>query len=222
MRGLVTLGMMGSGGRWIVPLLVDAARERYPRISLHIVEGSNSTLEPRLIAGALDLAVLAGPVDAPELTSAVLFEEDLVLIVPREHPLAGASPVSLATLADYELLLPLAGTPMRREIDEACRAAGVELRPLLEMDGMRTIASLTFDGMGISILPATMLSRHLRDKFVAVSVEGIARRQVVLAGRRFGFPAAPVRAIQALLGEAVRTAQDIPAGVYVAPAARLT
>ncbi len=215
-RGLVTLGMMGSGGRWIVPLLAGVARERFPHISLHIVEGSNSTLEPRLIAGTLDLAVLAGPVDAPELTSTVLFEEDLVLIVPREHVLAAAhSPVSLATLAQFELLLPLVGTPMRREIDDACRAQGVELRPLLEMDGMRTIASLTFDGMGISILPATMLSRHLRDKFVAVPLLGVARRQVVLVGRRFGFPAAPVRAIQSLLGEVVRTSDDVPDGVYV-------
>jgi DNA-binding transcriptional LysR family regulator len=208
---------MGSGGRWIVPLLAGVARERFPHIALHIIEGSNSTLEPRLIAGALDLAVLAGPVDAPELTSTVLFEEDLVLIVPREHPLAQLhSPVALAALADFELLLPLAGTPMRREIDDACKEQGVELRPLLEMDGMRTIASLTFDGMGISILPATMLSQHLRDKFVAVPLRGVARRQVVLVGRRFGFPAAPVRAIQSLLGEAVRTSEDVPAGVYVA------
>ncbi|MFI5036536.1 MAG: LysR family transcriptional regulator [Acidimicrobiales bacterium] len=221
-RGLVTLGMIGSGGRWIIPLLLAAQRERFPHVALHIVEGSNSTLEPQLVHGLLDLSVLAGPVNSPELTSTDLFDEDLVLIVPRDHPLAATgAPVTLATLAPYELLLPLGGSPIRREIDDASHAQGVELRPLLEMDGLRTIASLTFDGLGISILPASMLSRHLRDRFVAVPLEGLPRRRVVMAGRRFGFPAAPVRAVQALLSELVGSAEDVPAGVYLPAARRL-
>jgi LysR family hydrogen peroxide-inducible transcriptional activator len=218
-RGRVTLGMIGSGGRWLVPLLVDAQRQRYPNIALHIVEGSNSTLIPQLVQGLLDISVLAGPVDVPELTCTDLFDEDLVLIVPRDHALAGETIVSFATLSHYEFLLPLSGTPIRREIDAASRAHDVELRPLLEMDGLRTIASLTFDGLGIAILPASMLSRHLRSTFVAVPIEGIPRRRVLLVGRRFGFPAAPVRAVTALLNEVVRDAHDPPAGVHL-PSAR--
>ena len=214
-RGQVSLGVIGSAGRWIVPLLLEHRRGAYPNIALRIIEGSNSTLEPQLEHGHLDIAVLAWPVRAPELTETELFSEDLVLIVARDHPLAERPSVSLATLASYELLLPLKGTPSRREIDEACRAQNVTLRPLIEMDGLRTIASLTFDGYGPSILPATMLSTHQRDKFVAVPIEQIARRHVVLVGRRFGFPAAPVRAIHALLLDVVRHAESAPTGVYL-------
>jgi hypothetical protein len=58
--------------------------------------------------------------------------------------------------------LPFPGTPIRREIDDASHAQGINLRPLIELDGLRTIASLTFDGHGPSILPSTMLSSHLR------------------------------------------------------------
>jgi len=214
-RGRVTFGMIGSGGRWLVPLLVDAQRERYPNVVLHIVEGSNSTLVPQLVQGLLDISVLAGPVDEPELTCTDLFDEDLVLIVPHDHALAGETSVSFETLSRYEFLLPLPGTPIRREIDAASRAHGVELRSLLEMDGLRTIASLTFDGLGIAILPASMLSRHLRSSFVAVPIEGIPQRRVLLVGRRFGFPSAPVRAVAALLSEVVRAADDPPAGVHL-------
>jgi hypothetical protein len=125
------------------------------------------------------------------------------------------APVSFAQLAAYELLLPLRGTPIRREIDDASHAQNVELVPLIELDGIRTIASLTFDGYGPSILPATMLSSHLRDKFVAVHIDAIARRRVVLSSRRFGFPAAPVRAIHALLLDVVTHAKNAPDGVYL-------
>jgi hypothetical protein len=74
---------------------------------------------------------------------------------------------------------------------------------------------LTFDGYGPSILPATMLSRHLRDKFVARHIDKIAKRRVLLAMRRFGFPAAPVRAIHALLIDVVAHATNVPSGVYL-------
>jgi len=199
-----------------IALLLEAQRSTYPHIALRIIEGSNSTLEPQVVNGQLDLAVLAWPVLAPELTKSDLFSEDLVVIVAREHPLALAgTPVTFETLAQYELLLPLPGTTLRRELDLACREHGVELKPLLELDGLRTIASLTFDGHGPSILPATIMSQHLTDKFVPVRIEGMAKRRVSLVTRRFGFPAAPVRAIDALLHSVVHNAVNAPKGVYI-------
>lgn len=215
-HGQVVLGMIGSAGRWIVPLILEALKSTYPHIALHIVEGTNSVIEPQLVKGQLDLAVLAWPIYAAELTGVDLFSEDLVLIVAKDHELATLpAPLTFATLSEYEILLPFRGTPIRREIDEASRNVGVELKPLIELDGLRTIASLTFDGYGPSILPATMLSRHLRDKFVARPIDKIARRRVLLATRRFGFPAAPVRALNALLIDVVKHAKNVPDGVYL-------
>lgn len=215
-RGAVDLGMIGTAGRWIVPLLLENLRRRYPNINLRISEGTNSALEPRLINGHLDLAVLAWPVMADELSEVDLFTEDLVVIAAKDHPLTREPmPLALATIATYDLLLPMRGTPIRREIDEAARLAGVELNPLIELDGLRTIASMTFDGHGPSILPATMLSPHLRANFVALPIKDIAKRRVVLSSRRFGFPAAPVRAIHALLVDVVANATNPPDGVYL-------
>ncbi|HEY5265676.1 MAG TPA: LysR family transcriptional regulator [Acidimicrobiales bacterium] len=215
-RGVVTLGMIGTAGRWIVPLLLENLRVRFSNINLRISEGTNSALEPRLINGQLDLAVLAWPVLADELTEVELFTEDLVVIAPRDHPLTQFNgPLPFSVLAKHEILLPMQGTPIRREIDEAARVAGIELHPLVELDGLRTIASMTFDGHGPSILPATMLSPHLRANFVALPIENIAKRRVVLASRRFGFPAAPVRAIHALLEDVVANATNPPEGVYL-------
>jgi DNA-binding transcriptional LysR family regulator len=215
-RGQVTLGMIGSAGRWIVPLLLENVRRRYSHINLRISEGTNSALEPRLVNGQLDLAVLAWPVMADELSEVDLFTEDLVVIAHRDHPLAAyGGPLPFSVLAEHDILLPMRGTPIRREIDEAARVAGVELKPIVEIDGLRTIASMTFDGHGPSILPATMLSPHLRVNFVALPIENIAKRRVVLASRRFGFPAAPVRAIHALLEDVVANASNPPDGVYL-------
>ena len=214
-RGRVSMGMIGTAGRWIVPLLLEAQRRTFPHISLRITEGTNSVIEPQLVSGVLDLAVLAWPVAAPELSEIDLYSEDLVLIAAKDHPLANRKSVTFAELEPFEILLPYPGTPIRREIDEASHAQGVDLKPLIELDGLRTIASLTFDGHGPSILPSTMLSTHLRANFRAVPIEGIAQRRVCLVRRRFGFPAAPVRAIHSLLSTVVREASQVPQGVVV-------
>jgi LysR family hydrogen peroxide-inducible transcriptional activator len=214
-QGPVSLGVIGTTGRWLIPRLLDAQRSHYPHVALRIVEGTNLTIEPSLLQGQLDLAVLSQPVSSRDLSDAELFSEELVLIVPSTHDYARRGvPVTLAEAAELDLLLPLSGTPIRSELDAAASLTGVELRPRIELDGLRTIASLVFDGHGAAILPATALSQHMRDRFAAVAVEGLPPRHVVLAIRRHGFPSAPVRAMRELLFTLVAEGDSLPRGVH--------
>ena len=215
-RGQVSLGMIGTAGRWVVPLLLEAQRRDYPHIALRITEGTNSTLEPRVVDGTIDMAVLGWPASAPELKDFDLYSEDLAVIAHHTHPLAAQKgAITLKELSQHELLLPLSGTPIRKEIDDACRIAGVQLKPIVELDGIRTIASMTFDGYGPSILPITMLSKFLRESFRAIPISDMSQRRVILVSRRFGFPSAPVRAVEAMLHEVTRSNPNTPSGVYV-------
>ncbi len=214
-RGEVALGMIGTTGRWLVPPLLDAQRQQLPRVGLRIVEGTNSSLEPRLVQGQLDLAVISQPVTSVDLNDSDLFTEDLVLIVQTNSALGqGADVIGVEELAGLDLLLPLSGTSIRREIDEACARHRVTLRPIIEIDGMRTLASLAFDGYGPALVPATALPRHLRDRFRAIRVEGLPPRRVGLATRRYGFPSTPVRAVRQLLFHLVAGTGALPQGVH--------
>lgn len=213
--GTVGLGVIGTTGRWLAPVLLGALREAHPRISLRIVEGTSSTLVPQLLAAQLDAAVLTLPVNGENLAATALFDEDLVLVVPHGHPLSRRrEPVGLDEVAALELLLPLRGTALRDELDQAARAAGVELHAAIELDGLRTLASLAFDGYGPALLPASALPRHLRDRFTAVEVAGLGRRHVGIAQRRHGLPSAPARAVHALLAEVVAST-ELPRGLHL-------
>ncbi len=224
--GTVRIGMIGTTGRWLVPQLFTRVRVRHPHIHLHVADGTNTTLEPQLVSGQLDLAVLTLPAPGDEVTTTPLFEEDLVLVVPVDHPLAAqakASPgglssdLPLSALADLELVLPMPGTALRDEIDAAVRPAGIVLRPTMELDGLRMIASLTFDGYGPAVLPATAVPGFLRDRFLLLSLEGFPRRKVGVALRSRGLPSAPTRAIMELLHEVVHDGSALPQGLH-APA----
>jgi DNA-binding transcriptional LysR family regulator len=212
--GTVRLGMIGTTGRWLVPQLFDLLRDRHPHIHLNVAEGSSSQLELQLGSGQLDLAVVTLPLSGDEVIVAHLFEEDLGLVIPRDHELAASPSLPISQLAEMELLLPAPGTALRLEIDSAVGPARVTLRPAMELDGVRMIAALVFDGYGPAILPATVVPGHLREKFVVIPLEGFPRRRVGVAQRRRGLPSAPVRAVIDVLGLVASDPLAMPEGIH--------
>jgi len=213
--GVVRVGMIGTTGRWLVPRLYALLRERHPRVQMTVADGTSANLEPRVLNGQLDLAVVSLPIIGDELMATPLFEEDLMLVVPIDHPYASAPcPLPLAALAELALVLPLPNTALRDEIDGAMRRAGVTLRPAMELDGIRMIASLTFDGFGPAILPATAVPRHMRERFALVALEGFPRPRVGGALRRRGLPSAPTRAVMELLNAVALDPHERPHGLH--------
>jgi DNA-binding transcriptional LysR family regulator len=215
--GTVRAGMIGTTGRWLVPVLYAFLRDRHPLVQMTVADGTSANLEPRVASGQLDFAVVSLPVQEDELIATPLFDEDLMLVVRDDHPLASATvPLPLAALTGLELLLPLRNTALRDDIDAALRRAGVKLQPAIELDGIRMIASLTFDGYGPSILPSTAVPIHMRTQFKLLPLEGLPPRQVGVAMRRRGLPSAPTRAVIDLLNIVATDIGRMPAGVHPA------
>jgi len=213
--GTVRVGILGTTARWLVPVLLADLSASHPRLQLVVADGTTLGLEPQLAAGRFDLAVLTFPVPGRDLVSEPLFEEDIVLVVPvDDDPLAGAERIDITDLGRFELLLPAPGTPFRGEIDAAVKPAGVRLRPRVELDGVRLLASLTFEGYGPAVLPATAVPPHLRSRFRLVDVDGLVPRRVGIAQRSRGLPSAPARAVLDTLRELMAAPERLPPGVH--------
>jgi DNA-binding transcriptional LysR family regulator len=213
--GNARLGMIGTTARWLVPLLLETMGSRHPKVHLVVVEATSTSLEPQLVSGRLDLAVVNLPLPADELVTTELFDEDLVLFVPAGHPLAGRDAVALAELAEVPLLLPPRGVAYREDLERAAAAAGFALVARAELDGLRLIASLAMGGFGAAILPATAVPGWLRGDWTQVPVLGLQRRRVGIAQRKRGLPSAPARALLEVLRELVEPGPDTPLGVYL-------
>jgi len=206
--GTARVGCIGTVGRWLVPQLLVAMRDGYPKVSPVIVDATTTSLLPGLLTERLDLAVVNLPVTDPEITTTPLFDEDRIVVAPDDHPLAKLERVSLVELGDYELLLEPQGTSFRDELDREAAEVGVTLRPQAEVDGLRLVASLTFEGFGAAVLPATAVPMWLLGAWRRVPVDGLAPRQVGLAHRRRARLSAPARAVRDTLLAVVANAQQ--------------
>jgi DNA-binding transcriptional LysR family regulator len=180
-----------------------------------IADATSTTLEPLLAAGLMDLGVVTLPVPAPDLVGRALFDEDLVLVVQATHPLASRPWIDITELDGMDLLLPAPGTAFRGDLDQAAAAAGVSLIPKAELDGLRLIASLTFDGYGPAVLPATAIPPRLEGMYLRIPVHGLPYRRVGVATRRRGRPSAPARAVIAVMDRIIATDVDSRSGLHL-------
>ena len=132
---------------------------RFPRVNPQFREETTSQLVQALQAGEIDLAVVSLPVPKADLVCSELFREELLLVVPRKHPLTGHSPVNLQDLRNERLLLLREGHCLREDVLTACTRAKAELRSVFETDQMESIFELVRSGFGLSVVPEMASSK---------------------------------------------------------------
>jgi len=214
-RGIVRFGIIGTTGRWLVPQLITALKDDYPGVHLVVVDATTTGLLPQLQSGQLTMAVLNLPLHEPELASVPLFDEQRVLIAPAGHPLAKLERVTLAEIAEHELVLPPPGTQFRTEVDHAAAELDITLSPHAELDGMRLLASLAFQGLSPALVPATAAPVEDSPDWTVIPVDGMAPRSVGLAYRKWTTLPAPARAVQQVIREVVRDRGELQPGLHV-------
>lgn len=213
--GTTRIGVIGTTGRWVMPQLLTHISREYPRLKMIVAEGATSSLVGQLLEGNLDAAIVHLPVDDPELSIEPLFAEDLMVLVHSNHPIAAFDELPLARLAEHPVLMPPTGAALRRVIDRAATTAGVALTPLAEIDGVRLLASLAFEGFGPAIVPATAVPNWLRGEFRRIRVPELPRRVVAWAQRRRPGPSTPTRAVHDATTSLLNRVAPRQPGVYV-------
>lgn len=213
--GVVRLGVIGTTGRWLIPKLLAAVAAAHPKVRLVVVDATTTSLIPQLATGSLDLAIVNLPAVDPDVDTEVLFEEDHVILLTDSHPLAGRDRVALRDLADVPLLLEPAGTGFRDDLDADAARAGVTLTAQAEVDGMRLLASLAYQGFGAAILPASAIVEWSDGTWSTVSLEGTTPRLVGLAIPRRGHLSAPARATVEVVRQVIATEVPHRAGLHL-------
>ncbi len=152
--GSVRLGIFPTLGPYLLPHVVAAVRERFPRLELLLVEEKTPVLLERLREGKLDAALLALPLHDDQLHVEFLFEEPFLLAVPAHHRLADAGPLTVDALAGERLLLLEDGHCLRDQALDVCRLAGAGEKAEFRATSLETLRQMVAANVGVTLLPA--------------------------------------------------------------------
>ena len=213
--GEVRIGCIGTTGRWMASPLLGRLAERHPAWRPVLVEATTTSLTPRVLDGDLDMAIVNTPVVEAGLESEPLFDEERIIVAPADHSLADRGTIDVADLAEHPVMLTPRGTTFRDAIDQELAAAGVRLTAAAEVDGLRLLASLAYQGYAPALLPASAVSGYPDGNWSLVHVEGLARRSVGLVRNRRTTPSMPIRAAREVVLDVIREIAPRQPGIHV-------
>jgi DNA-binding transcriptional LysR family regulator len=118
--GRVVIGTLLAAAPELLPRAIETLLDERPRVAIKVVEGTNEVLMPALFAGEIDMIIGRLPAyrARARLVQEKLFDERVVAVVGKQHPLAGKPSVSFRQLKPYGWILPPPETTLRRQIDQ--------------------------------------------------------------------------------------------------------
>jgi DNA-binding transcriptional LysR family regulator len=153
--GRITLAAIGSATYDIIPRLLREHRRRFPDVEVVLREMSTPAQAQALRSGEIDVGFLRLPADVGELTSRVVREERMALMLPESHPLATLAEVPIRALARQPIILfPAAPRPSWADtVVAACREAGFEPSVAQEAVESATVVSFVAAEIGLAPIP---------------------------------------------------------------------
>ncbi|KGX89736.1 LysR family transcriptional regulator [Pontibacillus halophilus JSM 076056 = DSM 19796] len=153
-RGVIRIGFPTSLAGHLLPTVISSFKENYPNVAFHLRQGSYHYLIDAVKSREIDLAFL-GPVpkDDPQVTSHILFTENISALLPIHHRLADRDRILLSDLQSDDFVLFPEGFILRDIVINACKQAGFTPKTMSEGEDLDAIKGLVSAGIGVTLLP---------------------------------------------------------------------
>lgn len=170
-KGSVKMGIMPTISALLFPNIIAGFKERYPGIEIQMIEYSAKQVELQMEQGNIDFGVTVLPVNTRRYETVSLLAEELVVIVSRQHWLAGRTSVRLAELKNEPFILFTKEFALHDVVWQACLQAGFEPKVAHMTSLWDFCCEMVASQLGISLIPRSMASRlhHLAVHPVSIS-----------------------------------------------------
>ena len=153
LSGPLRLGVIPTIGPYLLPRILPRVHANYPELQLTLRERQTALLVEDLGAGALDLLILALPIDRGDFATMPLFDDPFALAVAADHSLAKRDVVRDEDLLREPVLLLEEGNCLRDQALEVCHTGGANELDDFRASSLATVVQMVASGYGCTILP---------------------------------------------------------------------
>lgn len=177
--GIIRIGTFSSVATHWLPNIIKAFQKDYPGIDYELLLGDYSEIEEWIAQGRVDCGFLRLPTN-PDFETIHLERDQLMAILPENHPLAKCDRVPIAALCQEPFMLLEKGA--KAEVTEVFERNHLTPRVHFTTWDDYAIMSMVESGLGLSILPQLILKR-IPYHIVAKELDVPAYRDIALALR---------------------------------------
>ncbi|PKO29472.1 MAG: transcriptional regulator [Betaproteobacteria bacterium HGW-Betaproteobacteria-9] len=185
-EGRLSIAATHSQARYALPHVVRDFRKRYPRVTLHLHQGSPKQVAEMLLAGDADIGVATEALASYEqLVTLPCYRWSHSIVVPPGHPLLSLpQQVTLLDLIDYPIITYEVGYTGRSHIDDAFAKAGLQpdvVLTAMDADVIKTYVELE---MGVGIVAAIAMDEERDSHLRAIDAGHLFRINLTRLGLR--------------------------------------
>jgi len=150
--GKVSVGFPTSACRGLAAALIGKVEEKFPNISLHIIEAMTGTLDEWMQTARLDIALLYDPRVFANISLHAVGTEDLMLVADRKNPILLRNSIGFTELENIPVVLPGKQHVLRNVIEHMATREGITSNVAIESDSFSAIVELVKAGY-MTIMP---------------------------------------------------------------------
>ena len=187
------IGAIFTIGPYLFPQIIPQLQESARDMPLYIEESYTATLRRRIRQGDLDAILVALPFTEADVVTQSLYDEEFVVLMDNDHPLASEEYIDPQTLSDFNVLLLGEGHCFRDQVIEACPNLKPHIddpkgriRTAAEGSSLETLKYMVASGLGITILPLSAAQSSHNTSHLLVTrpfMDPVPKRTVALAWR---------------------------------------
>jgi DNA-binding transcriptional LysR family regulator len=159
--GKLTIGASATVGSYYLPKIFEVFGKKYPDIEIEMNLSNSYLVVEDVLALKADLGFVSRLHHLERLVVIPFLEEELVLIVPRDHPLDHKGEVLLEDLSGQPFILREMGSATRDLIEEGVAKKGVSMKVVMDLASNEAIKKAVEDGLGISIISKYVVQQEV-------------------------------------------------------------
>ncbi len=185
-EGTLSIATTHTQARYVLPDVVREFRNRYPKVSLELHQGTSEQIAELVAANRVDFAIATGSQQLfPELVLLPCYQWDRIVLVPKGHELADLQePLTIATLARFPLVTYVFSLTGESSFKRAFAAEGLEPDVVFTARDADIIKTYVRMGMGVGVVAAMAWECQDKDDLVAVDAAGLFPRVTTWIGYR--------------------------------------
>ena len=150
---------------WL-PRIIKFYRRRNPGIEIHVVSAATQQPLEYLLRGELDVAIVRHKMERPDIQYEPIFEDRLLAIMSRQHPLAGKNKIAISDFENQELFLQYhdpssVNIPVIENLLKICQ---VKTKYIHRIHYTDAIIEMVNANMGITVLADWIVQPYLESK----------------------------------------------------------
>ena len=185
-KGTLAIGVTHTQARYALPQVVTEFKRRFPDVKLKLLQGNPHQLARLVLDGEADLAIATEALDEyDELVTVPCYSWHHCVVVPKRHPLAKVSPLTLEAIARYPIVTYDPTFAGRTALDKTFAARGLEPEISLTALDSDVIKSYVVLGLGVGIISSRAYRAGKDEGLVALDCDHLFPAQTTrLAFRR--------------------------------------